>query len=79
MEVDNNRITRKEKGFAVKPTTTTKNEDGSSASSFASAKKILLLTPDEDYPVTVANDCNFIKDSDLPVSLMLMICLNNSS
>ena len=34
-------------------------------------KKYLLVTPAEDAPVTVANDCNF--NSDLFMSLILMI------
>ena len=74
----NNRRVRKRKGFAVKYTTTPTNEDGSSASNSASEKKISLVTPAEDAPVTVANDCNFIINSDHFMSLILMIdqCLD---
>ena len=69
----NNRRTRKGKSLAVKYTTTPTNEDGSSSSNSASAKKISLLTPAEDAPVTVSNDCNVIINSDFFVSLILMI------
>ena len=69
----NNRRARKRKGFAVKSTTTPTNEDGSLASISVSAKKISLVAPAEDAPVTVANDCNFIINSDLFMSLILMI------
>ena len=69
----NNRRARKRKGFPVKSTTTPTNEDGSSASISVSAKKNSLVTPAEDAPVTVANDCNFIINSDLFMSLILMI------
>ena len=68
-----NRRARKRKGFAVKSTATPTNEDGSSASNSASAKKISLVTPAEDAPVTVANNCNFIINSDLFISLISMV------
>ena len=69
----NNRRARKKKGFAVKSSTTPTNEDGSSASNSASVKKISFVTPAGDAPVTFANDCNFIINSDLFMSLMLII------
>ena len=68
-----NRKARKRKGFAVKSTTTTVDQDGSSPSNSASTKKKLLFTPAEDAPVTVANDCKFVINSDLLMSLILMI------
>ena len=69
----NNRREKKKKGFAVKSSTTPTNEDGSSASNSASVKKISFVTPAGDAPVTFANDCNFIINSDLFMSLMLII------
>ena len=72
----NNRRSRKRKVFAVKSTTTPTNEDGNSASNSASATKISLVTPAEDAPVTVANDCNFIINNDLFMLLILMIALH---
>ena len=69
----NNRRGRKRRGFALKSTTKPTNEDGSSASNSASVKKISFVTPAGDAPVTFANDCNFIINSDLFMSLMLII------
>lgn len=69
----NNRRARKRRGFALKSTTKPTNEDGSSASNSASVKKISFVTPAGDAPVTVANDCNFIINSDLFMPLILMI------
>ena len=69
----NNRRARKRRDFAVKSTAKPTNEDGSSGSNSASVKKISFVTPAGDAPVTVANDCNFIINSDLFMSLMLII------